>query len=422
MHDLRRRLIIVVFILIIYRIGAHIPLPLVDTKQIMDSFSDINKSIFSLFNLFSGGALAKVTIFSLGIMPYISSSIIIQLLCSIWSPLKKIQKEGNVGKKKISTYTRYLTLCLATIQAITMTGFIAKVSILNNFNILTHITIIITLVSGTMFLMWLGEQINEKGIGNGISLIIFTSIISNIPRSIASTMEKLRQGEINIGLMFIFIVMLILITILIIITERGQKQILINYPKKQQGKRIYAAQSNYLPFKINMASVIPPIFASSIILFPITILKWMNNNFELKFIDTVIQLLAPGGILYILFFGILVIFFSFFYTKLVFDPKDTAENLKKSGGFISGIRPGEQTKNYINKIINNLTYIGATYLCIVCIVPEIFVFFANVPFYFGGTSLLIVVVVIMDFITQIQSRLISQRYDSLIKKHKYKTH
>lgn len=422
MHDLRRRLIIVVFILIIYRIGAHIPLPLVDTKQIMESFSDINKSIFSLFNLFSGGALAKVTIFSLGIMPYISSSIIIQLLCSIWSPLKKIQKEGNVGKKKISTYTRYLTLCLATIQAITMTGFIAKVSILNNFNILTHITIIITLVSGTMFLMWLGEQINEKGIGNGISLIIFTSIISNIPRSIASTMEKLRQGEINIGLMFIFIVMLILITILIIITERGQKQILINYPKKQQGKRIYAAQSNYLPFKINMASVIPPIFASSIILFPITILKWMNNNFELKFIDTVIQLLAPGGILYILFFGMLVIFFSFFYTKLVFDPKDTAENLKKSGGFISGIRPGEQTKNYINKIINNLTYIGATYLCIVCIVPEIFVFFANVPFYFGGTSLLIVVVVIMDFITQIQSRLISQRYDSLIKKHKYKTH
>ncbi|MCB1712987.1 MAG: preprotein translocase subunit SecY, partial [Candidatus Riesia sp.] len=310
----------------------------------------------------------------------------------------------------------------ATIQAITMTGFIAKVSILNNFNILTHITIIITLVSGTMFLMWLGEQINEKGIGNGISLIIFTSIISNIPRSIASTMEKLRQGEINIGLMFIFILMLILITILIIITERGQKQILINYPKKQQGKRIYAAQSNYLPFKINMASVIPPIFASSIILFPITILKWMNNNFELNFIDTIIQLLAPGGILYILFFGILVIFFSFFYTKLVFDPKDTAENLKKSGGFISGIRPGEQTKNHINKIINNLTYIGATYLCIVCIVPEIFVFFANVPFYFGGTSLLIVVVVIMDFITQIQSRLISQRYDSLIKKHKYKTH
>ena len=253
MHDLRRRLIFVVFILIIYRIGAHIPLPLIDTKQIMDSFSDINKSIFSLFNLFSGGALAKVTIFSLGIMPYISSSIIMQLLCSIWSPLKKIQKEGNLGKKKISTYTRYLTLVLASIQAITMTGFISKISMVNDFNILAHMTVAITLVSGTMFLMWLGEQINEKGIGNGISLIIFTSIISNIPRSIASTMEKLRQGEINIGLMFIFIIMLLLITILITTIERAQRQILINYPKKQQGKRIYAAQSNYLPFKINMA-------------------------------------------------------------------------------------------------------------------------------------------------------------------------
>ncbi len=422
MHDLRNRLIFVVFALIIYRIGAHIPLPLIDTKQIIDSFSDINKNIFSLFNLFSGGALAKVTIFSLGIMPYISSSIIIQLLSSIWTPLKKIQKEGNVGKQKISAYTRYLTLLLASIQAMTMSNFISKISIIENNNALTQLTIITTLVSGTMFLMWLGEQINEKGIGNGISLIIFTSIISNIPRSIASTMEKLRQGEISISAMFIFIILLILITGIIIIIERGQKKILINYPKRQQGKKIYAAQSNYLPFKINMASVIPPIFASSIILFPITIFKWMNNSLNLKIIDDTINLMTPGNILYILILGILIIFFSFFYTKLVFDPKETAENLKKSGGFISGIRPGEHTKNYINKITSNLTYIGAFYLCIVCIIPEIFVLFSKVQFYFGGTSLLIVVVVIMDFITQVQSRLISQKYDNLIKKYKYKTY
>lgn len=419
MTDLKRRIIFVIFILIIYRIGAHIPLPLIDTKQIMNSFSDINKNIFSLFNLFSGGALAKVTIFSLGIMPYISSSIVIQLLSSIWTPLKNIQKEGQAGKKKISTYTRLLTLILATIQAIAMSTFIINVSLINNFSILHYLVIILSLVAGTLFLMWLGEQINEKGIGNGISLIIFTSIISNVPRSIATAMEKLRQGEISFLIMFLFIISLILIIILIIIIERSQRKIFINYPKKQQGRKIYAAQTNYLPFKINMASVLPPIFASSIILFPITVLKWINNSLELSFLDKIITLLAPGNILYIISFAILIIFFSFFYTNLIFNSIETADQLKKTGGFISGIRPGDQTSIYITKIINKLTYIGSIYLCIVCIIPELLVFFANIPFYFGGTSLLIIVVVIMDFISQIQSRLISHKYDDLLKKHKY---
>ena len=421
MNDLRNRIIFVIFILIIYRIGAHIPVPLVDTKQVLDSFSDINRNIFSMFNLFSGGALAKVTIFSLGIMPYISASIVIQLLSTIWHPLKKIQKEGNSGKKKLSSYTRYLTLILASIQALAMSTFISSVSLTNTFGILHYSVITLTLVSGTLLLMWLGEQINEKGIGNGISLIIFTSIISNIPRTIVNSMEKLRQGEIGFLIMLIFIITLILIIILIIITERAQRKIFINYPKKQQGRKIFAAQTNYLPFKINMANVIPPIFASSIILFPVTALKWINSTIQISYLDYLINLFTPGNILYIISFSSLIIFFSFFYTNLVFNAKETAENLKKSGGFVSSVRPGEQTTTYISKIINNLTYIGSIYLCIVCIIPEIIVLIADIPFYFGGTSLLIIVVVIMDFITQVQSRLISHQYDNLIKKHKYKT-
>ncbi len=420
MNDLTRRLLFVIIILTIYRIGAHIPIPLVDTKHVLDSFSDINKNIFSMFNLFSGGALTKVTIFSLGIMPYISSSIIIQLLTSIWHPLKKIQKEGNSGKKKLSSYTRYLTLLLATIQAVAMSNFILNTSITNNFGILHYLVVILTLVSGTILLMWLGEQINEKGIGNGISLIIFTSIISNIPRTIGNSMEKLRQGEISFFIMIFFIITLILIIFLIIIIERAQRKIFINYPKKQQGRKIYAAQTNYLPFKLNMANVLPPIFASSMILFPITGLKWINNTINISFLDYWINLFTPGNILYIITFTSMIIFFSFFYNNLIFNSKETSDNLKKSGGFISGVRPGDQTSSYIERIINNLTYIGSFYLCIVCIIPEIIVLLTNIPFYFGGTSLLIIVVVIMDFIGQIQGRLISHKYDNLIKKNKYK--
>lgn len=418
MNDLTRRLLFVVLILLIYRIGAHIPVPLVDTKQIMDSFSDDSKNIFSLFNLFSGGALLKVTIFSLGIMPYISASIVIQLLASTWLPLKKIQKEGGAGRRKISNYTRYLTVILAFVQAVAMSKFILHISFNNNLNLLHYSVVILTLVSGTLFLMWLGEQINEKGIGNGVSLIIFTSIVSNIPRSFASSMEKMRQGEVAIISMIIFAIVLIFIILLIVFIEKAQRRILVNYPKRQQGRRMYAAQSSYLPFKINMSGVIPPIFASSVILFPVTLLQWIDNSFNFPFLKTFIKMLMPGSLLYIILFGISIVFFSFFYTNLVFKSKDTADNLKKSGGFISGIRPGNQTSTYIDKIINKLTYLGAFYLSVIALIPEFFVYFSNIPFYFGGTSLLIIVVVIMDFISQVQGKLISSKYDNILKKHK----
>ncbi len=417
MNDLKKRIMFVIIILIMYRIGAHIPIPLIDAKQILNSFSDINKNIFNLFALFSGGALTNVTIFSLGIMPYISSSIIIQLLATTWTPLKKIQKDGYSGKKKISLYTRILTLFLSSIQSIAMTKFILNTSIIENYNKLYYIVIIVTLISGTMILMWLGEQINERGIGNGISLIIFTNIISNTPHSINVALEKLRQGEISIFTTAIFIFSLFLIIIMIVTIESSQRKILINYPKRQYGKKIYAAQTNYLPFKINMAGIMPPIFASSIILFPLTAINWINNSLKINFIDYIIKILTPGSLLYIIIFGLLIIFFAFFYTNLIFNSKETAENLKKTGGFISGIRPGEQTAEYIKKIINKLTYLSAIYLTLVCLIPEILTKIINVPFYFGGTSLLIVIAVIIDFISQIQSKLISQKYEKLIKKY-----
>lgn len=418
MNDLRNRIIFVIIILITYRIGAHIPIPLLDTKQIMNTFSSENSGILSLFNLFSGGALAKVTIFSLGIMPYISSSIIIQLLAFVWTPLKKLRKEGTFGKKKISDYTRYLTILLSTIQAITMSKFMLKISIIDDINLLHHIAIIITLVYGTMFLMWLGEKINENGIGNGISLIIFTSIVSNIPKTIGSTLEKIRQDEINIIYTFLFAVILVLVVFIIIYVEKGQRKIQINYPKRQQGRKIYAAQSTYLPFKINMAGVIPPIFASSIILFPITLMQWLESSYNNNIIYKIKAMIMPGTYLYILLFGTAIIFFCFFYNNLVFNSDETADNLKKSTGFITGIRPGDQTSTYIKKIVNRLTIIGSIYLVLVSLIPEILASFSHVPFYFGGTSLLIVVVVIMDFISQIQTRMISYKYDNLIKKYK----
>lgn len=420
MNDLTKRIIFVIIILIAYRIGAHIPIPLIETKKIFESFSDSNKNIFSLLNLFSGGALSNITIFALGIMPYISSSIIIQICTNVWQPLKKLSKEGNYGKKKLSLYTRYLTLIIATTQAIAMTNFIISNIEQSNINNIEIITITITLITGTMILMWLGEQINEKGIGNGISLIIFTSIISNLPRTIATIMEKLRQGEINLIITLIFTISIVLIITIIIIIERSQRKIFINYPKRQMGRKIYSEQNNYLPLKINMANVLPPIFASSVILFPITILTWLNSKINMPLINKIINLLSPGGIIYLIIFSMLIIFFSFFYTNLIFNPKETAENLKKSNGFISGIRPGENTAEYIKKIINKLTYIGSVYLCLVCIIPEIFVSILNIPFYFGGTSLLIIIVVIIDFISQVQGKIISQKYENMIKKHKHK--
>ena len=421
MNDLKKRLLFVIFILFVYRVGSHIPVPLVDVKQVMSSFSDDSFGIFSLFNLFSGGALSKVTIFSLGIMPYISASIIIQLLGAIWEPIKKFKKEGANGRKKISDYTRYLTVFFSTFQAIAMSKFMLGISLLDTISIFHYLVVIVTLVSGTLFLMWLGEQINEKGIGNGISLIIFTSIVSNIPRSIGSALEKLRQGEINILVMLLFLLMLILVVLFVVFVERAQRKILVNYAKRQQGRKIYAAQSTYLPLKINMAGVIPPIFASSIVLFPVTLMQWFDQNAGNMFFHNFKMMLLPGKPLYIFLFGISIVFFCFFYTALVFNSKDTSDNLKRSGGFIPGIRPGNQTSFYIDKVVNRLTIIGASYLTIVSLLPEFLVLFADIPFYFGGTSLLIVVVVIMDFIGQVQTKLISYKYDGLMKKYKYKS-
>lgn len=418
MNDLKNRIFFVIIILIAYRIGAHIPIPLLDTKQIMNAFSEEKSGILSLFNLFSGGALLKVTVFSLGIMPYISSSIIIQLLAFVWDPLKKLRKEGTSGKKKLSDYTRYLTVILSTLQAMAMSKFIIKLSIIENINIIHYSVIILTLVAGTLILMWLGEKINEKGIGNGISLIIFTSIVSNIPKTVGSTLEKLRQDEINIIYTCLFTLVLLLVILLIIYVEKAQRKIQISYPKRQQGRKIYSAQSTYLPFKINMAGVIPPIFASSIILFPITIIQWLESSFNNNMLYKLKTLIMPGSVLYIFCFGFLIIFFCFFYNNLVFNSDETAENLKKSGGFIPGIRPGEQTSNHIKKTVTKLTIIGSIYLALVSLLPEVLVSFTNIPFYFGGTSLLIVVVVIMDFISQIQTRMISYKYDNLIKKYK----
>lgn len=418
--DLRNRILFVLFALFIYRLGSHVPVPLVDVENIMNRFSVDNTGIFSLFNLFSGGALSKVTVFSLGVMPYISSSIIMQLLSTVWTPLKNIKNEGKMGQKKISTYSRYLTVILATFQAIGMSKFMLSMSSLENIMFFHYLIIITTLVTGTMFLMWLGEQITENGVGNGISLIIFAGIVSSIPRTVVSTLEKIRQGEIHVLSILILLTLFFTVIFFVVYMEMAQRKILVNYAKRQQGRRMYSAQSTYLPLKINMAGVIPPIFASSVILFPITLLEWFDFNHTNDFFSSLKFLLYPGKPLYIFLFGVAIVFFCFFYNGLVFNSKDTADNLKKSGGFISGIRPGDQTAIYINNIITRLTLIGALYLAIVSLLPEFMVLFINIPFYFGGTSLLIIVVVIMDFIAQIQTKLISSKYDSLIKRSKLK--
>lgn len=416
-NDLKNKLIFIFIILVIYRFGAHIPIPLVDAKQIFNSFSEDKSGIFSLFNLFSGGALSKITIFSLGIMPYISASIVIQLLSAAWDPIAKLKKEGEFGKRKLSNYTRILTVFLSTFQAIAMSKMILTNS-LYDFSFLHYLVVIVTLVSGTIFLMWLGELINENGIGNGISLIIFTSIISNLPRSIGTTLEKIRQGELNILVIVAFVLVLFFIIFLIVFVERAQKKIVVNYPKRQQGRKVFAGQTTYLPFKINISGVIPPIFASSLILFPVTLIQWLDPESKNLFLNSLKYFIMPGTVPYLFLFSIFIIFFCFFYTSLVFTSNETADNLKKSGGFIQGIRPGENTAMYIDKIVKRLTFLGSIYLTFVSLLPEFLVTFLNVPFYFGGTSLLIIIVVIMDFISQVQSKMISHKYDGLLKKYK----
>ncbi len=414
--ELKSRFLFLLLALFIQRLGSHIPVPGLDPAKLAAMFAQNNGSggILGLFNLFSGGALSRLTVFALGVMPYISASIVIQLLSSVVPSLEQLKKEGNTGRHKLTQYTRYLTLVLATFQAFGMAKFMAGSSITSGLTY--YITVTITLVAGTMFLMWLGEQITERGIGNGISMLIFAGIVSNLPSSIANTLEKVRQGELHAIGLILLLVMLVLVIACIVFVERGQRKITVNYAQRQQGRKIFAAQTSHLPLKINMAGVIPPIFASSIILFPATLSQWFGQSSHVAWLTKVSAALSPGQPLYIILFASAIVFFCFFYTALVFNPRETADNLKKSGAFLPGIRPGEQTANYIDKVITRLTLMGAIYITAVALMPEFLVLFMKVPFYFGGTSLLIIVVVVMDFMAQVQAHIMSHQYEGLMRK------
>lgn len=413
--ELKHRIFFLIGALLVYRVGAHIPVPGLDPSRLAELFSG-NGGILGLFNLFSGGALARLTIFALGVMPYISASIIIQLLTVVWPALEQLKKEGQTGRRKISQYTRYATLGLATVQAIGMAKYLASSGIALEPGPIYYFTVTITLVTGTLFLMWLGEQITERGVGNGISLIIFSGIVAGLPSAIVNTIDKVRQGEMQAIALILLCVILIAVIAFVVFVERGQRRITINYARRQQGNKVYAAQKSHLPLKLNMAGVIPPIFASSIILFPATVAQWFGKSPGMGWLTDIGLALSPGQPLYVLIFGAAIIFFCFFYTALVFNPKETADNLKKSGGCIPGIRPGEQTTRYIDTVMTRLTVIGSLYITAVSLLPEFLVLGWNVPFYFGGTSLLIIVVVVMDFMAQVQAHLMSHQYESLMKK------
>ncbi len=419
--ELKARLLFVLGALIVYRVGSHIPVPGIDPKALTIMFEQQSGSILDMFNMFSGGALMRLSLFALGIMPYISASIIMQLMTVVIPSMEQLKKEGESGRKKISQFTRYGTVFLATFQAIgisialqNQTAGGLSVVLVPGISFIAITTI--TLLTGTVFLMWLGEQVTERGIGNGISLIIFAGIVSGLPKAIGGTLELASTGEMNGGFIILLFLLSISVTALVVFVERGQRRILINYPKRQQGNKLYAGQSSFLPLKLNMAGVIPPIFASSIILFPATIAGWFSNSVGFEWLQDIATMLSPGQPVYVFIYATAIIFFCFFYTALVFNSKETAENLKKSGAFLPGIRPGIQTSIYIDKVLTRLTLIGAFYITLVCLLPEFLIVYWNVPFYFGGTSLLIIVVVVMDFISQMQTHLMSQQYDGLMKK------
>ncbi len=419
--ELKARLLFVLGAFFVYRVGAHIPVPGVDPKALAIMFEQQSGSILDMFNMFSGGALMRLSLFALGIMPYISASIIMQLMTVVVPAMEQMKKEGESGRRKISQFTRYGTVVLATFQAIGISIALQNqtaggLSVVINPGVSFIVITTITLVTGTIFLMWLGEQVTERGIGNGISMIIFAGIVSGLPKAVGSTLELARTGEMNGGFIILLFLLSISVTALVVFVERGQRRILINYPKRQQGRKLYAGQSSFLPLKLNMSGVIPPIFASSIILFPATIAGWFSNTEGLSWLQDVAMKLSPGQPIYVMFYATAIIFFCFFYTALVFNSKETAENLKKSGAFLPGIRPGIQTSAYIDKVMTRLTLIGAFYITLVCLLPEFLIVYWNVPFYFGGTSLLIIVVVVMDFISQMQTHVMSQQYEGLMKK------
>ncbi len=419
--DLRRRLVFLLLALVVYRIGAHIPVPGIDPVQLQKLFSGQQGGILNLFNMFSGGALSRFTVFALGIMPYISASIIMQLMTYVVPTFEQLKKEGEVGRRKITQYTRYGALALALFQSMGIAVALeSSPGLVLSPGFAFRMTAVVSLSAGTMFLMWLGEQITERGLGNGISILIFAGIAAGLPGSIGGLLELVRTGAMSI-LSAIFIVAVVgVVTYFVVFVERGQRKILVNYARRQVGNKVYGGQSSHLPLKLNMAGVIPPIFASSIILLPATIMNWFGAGDSMRWLRDMAGALTPGQPIYTLLYAAAIIFFCFFYTALVFNSRETADNLKKSGAFIPGIRPGEQTARYIDKILVRLTLAGAVYITFVCLLPEFLIIKYNVPFYFGGTSLLIIVVVTMDFMAQVQNYLMSQQYESLLKKASFK--
>ena len=416
LSELWARLRFLFLAIIVYRIGAHIPVPGINPDRLAALFRQNEGTILSLFNMFSGGALERMSIFALGIMPYISASIIMQLMTAISPQLEQLKKEGESGRRKISQYTRYGTVVLALVQAIGMSVGLSSqgVAFSNDFSF--YFVAVTTFVAGAMFMMWLGEQITERGVGNGISMLIFAGIVAGLPRAIGQSFESARQGDINIFALIGVGLLAVAIIAFVVFIERGQRRIAVHYAKRQQGRKVFAAQTSHLPLKVNMAGVIPAIFASSILLFPASLGSWFGQSEGLGWLQDVAQAIAPGQPLNILLFTAGIVFFCFFYTALMFNPKDVAENLKKSGAFIPGIRPGEQSARYIDGVLTRLTMFGALYMTAVCLLPQFLVVAAHVPFYLGGTSLLIVVVVVMDFMAQVQSHLVSHQYESLMKK------
>jgi preprotein translocase subunit SecY len=419
--DLRRRLFFLLMALVVYRIGAHIPVPGIDPNQLQELFQGQQGGILSLFNMFSGGALSRFTVFALGIMPYISASIIMQLMTYVVPTLEQLKKEGEAGRRKITQYTRYGTLGLAIFQSISIAiALESSPGLVLSPGFGFRMTAMISLTAGTMFLMWLGEQITERGLGNGISILIFAGIVAGLPSAIGGLFELVRTGAMSIIVSLAIIVVVGLVTYFVVFVERGQRKILVNYAKRQVGNKVYGGQSSHLPLKLNMAGVIPPIFASSIILLPATVVSWFSTGDSLRWLKNIADALHPGQPVYVMLYAAAIIFFCFFYTALVFNSRETADNLKKSGAFIPGIRPGDQTARYIDRILSRLTLVGALYITAVCLLPEFLILKYNVPFYFGGTSLLIIVVVTMDFWAQVQSYVMSQQYESLLKKANFK--
>ena len=419
--DLRRRLVFLLLALVVYRLGTHIPVPGINPDSLAELFRQNEGGILGLFNMFSGGALSRFSIFALGIMPYISASIIMQLMSVVVPSLEAIKKEGEAGRRKITQYTRYGTVLLALVQAVGISVALeSQPGLVIDPGLVFRFTTIVTLVTGTMFVMWLGEQITERGIGNGISILIFAGIVAGLPSALAGLLELVRTNSMSIVSALFIVFLAVAVTAFVVFVERGQRKITVNYAKRQVGNKIYGGQSSHLPLKLNMAGVIPPFFASSIILFPATITSWFSSNDSMRWLGDLAAALSPGQPLYLTLYSSAIIFFCFFYTALVFNSRETADNLKKSGAFVPGIRPGEQTSRYIDKILTRLTLAGALYITLVCLLPELLVMRWNVPFYFGGTSLLIIVVVTMDFMAQVQAYMMSHQYDSLLKKANFK--